>query len=132
MIENPMNNATQSAPGELPHNQTLESVALAGAAAIQRLIAERNTYYQQATNQQRDLVALRAINEDLKRRIVLIRERYVGVGRTILAQLEQLDQTTREAMGVNPAQASDANVLTLGDRLKHKDAEPWGGHREPA
>jgi hypothetical protein len=132
MIENPMHGTTQSAPGELPHNQTLESVALAGAAAIQRLIAERNTYYQQATNQQRDLVALRAINEDLRRRIVLIRERYVGVGRTILAQLEQLDQTTREAMGVNAAQASDANVLTLGDRLKHKDAEAWGGHREPA
>jgi hypothetical protein len=132
MIENPMNSGTQSPPGEVTHNQTLESVALAGAAAIQRLIAERNSYYQRATSQQRDLVALRAINEDLRRRIVLIRERYVGVGRAILAQLEQLDQTTREAMGASSAQGSDANVLTLGDRLKHKDAEAWGGHGEPA
>jgi hypothetical protein len=124
MIENPINSAIpQSSQGDIPNNQTLESVALAGAAAIQRLIAERNTYYQRVTNQERDLVALRAVNEDLRRRIVMIRERYVGVGRAILAQLEQLDQTTREAMGVRSGQSHDANVLTIGDRLKHKDAE---------
>lgn len=96
MIEDPTNFAAPAASpqdGALP-DQTLEAVALAGASAIQRLIAERNTYCNRMSDQQRDLLVLRAINEDIRHRIVLIRQRYVGASKNILAQLEQLDKTT--------------------------------------
>ena len=124
MIENPTNIVAPKSvtQGDVSPDQTLEAVALAGAAAIQRLIAERDSYYQRMSNQQRDLVALRAINEDLQHRIALIRERYVGVGRIILAQLEQFDQATREAMSPRSAPSNDANVLALAERFKPKNS----------
>ena len=74
----------------------VESVALVGAAAIQRLIADRDSLRNCANAQQRDLVALSAINEDLRRRVALIRRHYVELGTRILTQLEQFDQATRD------------------------------------
>jgi len=100
----------------------VESVALAGAAAIQRLIADRDSLRNCANAQQRDLVALSAINEDLRRRVALIRRHYVELGTRILTQLEQFDQATRDAMQDNqhaaPAPSEDANLVALAHRLK--------------
>jgi hypothetical protein len=100
----------------------MERVALAGAAAIQRLIADRDSARNFANAQQRDLMALNAINEDLRRRIGLIRHHYVELGTRILAQLEQFDQATRDAMQDNqvavPAPSEDANLVALAHRLK--------------
>ena len=76
----------------------MESVALAGAAAIRHLIADRDNLRNRANAQQRELVALSAINEDLRRRVVLIRHHYIELGTRILTQLEQFDQATRDAM----------------------------------
>ena len=125
-----------SSPAETPKSweraadtpdQTVEAVALAGAAAIQRLIAERNNFYHRMNNYQRDLAAQNAINGELRRRLSIIRYKYVEVARTILAQLEQLDKTTREAIGGNlpPKIATDtqspaddyANVHDLSQRF---------------
>jgi hypothetical protein len=91
-------------------DQTVEAVALAGAAAIQRLIAERDSFYHRMNSYQRDLAAQNAINGELRRRLSIVRYKYVEVARTILAQLEQLDKTTREAIGANlpPHAATDA------------------------
>ena len=113
-------------------SETMESVALAGAAAIQRLIADRDSARNFANAQQRDLVALNAINEDLRRRIGLIRHHYFELGTRILAQLEQFDQATREAMQDNPqvavpAPSEDANLVALAHRLK-----PSNGPSRPA
>jgi hypothetical protein len=80
------------------HDETIESVALAGASAIQRLIADRDNLRNYANLQQRDLVALSAINEDLRRRVALIRHHYLELGTKILTQLGQFDQATRDAM----------------------------------
>jgi hypothetical protein len=109
----------------------MESVALAGAAAIQRLIADRDSLRNCANAQERDLVALSAINEDLRRRIALIRHHYVELGTRILTQLEQFDQATRDAMQDNqhaaPAPSEDANLVALAHRLK-----PSNGPLRPA
>jgi len=125
MTPNPQTHASASESDE-----TMESVALAGADAIQRLIADRNSLRNCANTQQRDLVALSAINEDLRRRVALIRHHYVELGTRILTQLELFDQATREAMqniqGA-PASSEDANLVALAHRLK-----PSNGPFRPA
>jgi len=112
-------------------DETVESVALAGAAAIQRLIADRDNLRNHANVQQRDLVALNAINEDLRRRLALIRHHYVELGTKILTQLEQFDQATRDAMhdiqSAAPSSSEDANLVALAHRLK-----PSPGASRPA
>ena len=126
MTPKPQAQASEGEPDE-----TMESVALAGAAAIQRLIADRDSLRNCANAQERDLVALSAINEDLRRRIALIRHHYVELGTRILTQLEQFDQATRDAMQDNqhaaPAPSEDANLVALAHRLK-----PSNGPLRPA
>ena len=50
-------------------DDTLERVAIAGATAIQHIIAERNDLRNRTHVQQQELVVLRAINEELRGRI---------------------------------------------------------------
>jgi hypothetical protein len=134
MIEGLINVMTpkpQAEASEAESNESLESVALAGATAIQRLIADRDSLRDCVNARQRDLVALSAINEDLRRRVALIRRHYVELGTRILTQLEQFDQATREAMeniqGAAPAPSEDANLVSLAHRLK-----PSNGPLRPA
>ena len=102
--------------------ETIESVALAGAAAIQRLIADRDTLRDRVNTQQRELVTLSAANEELRCRLGLIRQQYLELGSRILAQLEQFDRVTREAIQDNqvplPSPQDDANLIALAYRLK--------------
>ncbi|MBC8019807.1 MAG: hypothetical protein H7X78_01180 [Methyloceanibacter sp.] len=103
-------------------DETIESVALAGVAAIQQLIAERDNLRNCVSAQQRDLVAMNAANEELRRRLGLIRQHYLELGRRVLAQLEQFDRVTREAIEENqatiPTPQEEANLIALAHRLK--------------
>jgi hypothetical protein len=102
--------------------ESIESVALAGAAAIQRLIADRDTLRDRVNTQQRELVTLSAANEELRCRLGLIRQQYLELGSRILTQLEQFDRITREAIQDYQAPLStpqdDANLIALAHRLK--------------
>ena len=125
MIDGLKNGVTPNPHAEAVKGQSkesVESVALAGAAAIQRLIAERDNLRNCASVQQRDLSVLNAMNEDLRRRVALIRHHYVELGTRILTQLEQFDQMTRDAMqdiqGAAHTPREDANFVSLADRLK--------------
>jgi len=121
-LTNVMTPRPQAQVSEGESDETIESVALAGATAIQRLIADRDSLRNCANAQQRDLVALSTINEELRRRVVLIRHHYVELGTKILTQLEQFDQATRDAMldtqGGAPASSEDANLVALAHRLR--------------
>jgi hypothetical protein len=103
-------------------DETIESVALAGAAAIQRLIADRDNLRDRVGVQQRELAALSAANEELRCRLGLIRQQYLELGSRILAQLEQFDRVTREAIQDNQTPVStpqdEANLIALAHRLK--------------
>ena len=79
-------------------DDTVERVAVAGVAAIQVLIAERDSLRDRANAQGQRLAALTDMNEKLRGRIFAVRNRYVEVATGIIGQLEQLDQATREAM----------------------------------
>jgi hypothetical protein len=103
-------------------DDTVERVAIAGANAIQRLIADRDDFRNRANAQQQDLLSLSAINKELRGRIVLIRHHYVELATRIIAQLEQFDRATRDALqDKNHAptpQSDDADLLSLANRLK--------------
>jgi hypothetical protein len=119
---------TQASEGEV--DESIESVALAGAEAIQRIISDRDSLRSCTSAQQRDLVAMNSINEELRRRLALIRHHYVELATRILAQLEQFDQATRSALrdqNTPTAANDDANLLALAHRLK-----PSNGTTRPA
>ena len=125
MIENPTNIVMSKAQTRdvASPDQSVESIAVAGAAAIQSLIIQRNGYFNRMNDQERELVTLNADNEELRRRIALIRENYVGVARSILAQLEQLDQITREALRGTLPRDDAANVVAVAHRFKPRDSQ---------
>jgi hypothetical protein len=126
MIEGLINIVTpagQAQPPEGATDDTLDSVALAGAEAIQRIITDRNTLRSSTAAQQRDLVALSSINQELRRRLGLIRHHYVELATRILTQLEQFDQATREAtrdygQSVSSGANDDDKLAALARRLK--------------
>ena len=111
----------------------LEKTAMAGAAAIQRIIADRDELRHRANIQQRELLALTASNEDLRRRIALIRHHYVELGTKILAQLEQFDEAFRDMMRQKEENASatteHANLVALAHRLRPNTGTPRSGER---
>ena len=112
----------QAQSSEPQSDETIESIAIAGAAAIQHLIADRDNLRDCVDAQQRDLAALSAANDELRRRLGLVRQQYLELGHRILAQLEQFDRVTREAIQDNQAQApapqDEANLIALAHRLK--------------
>ena len=100
MIEGLINIVAPAGQAQAPEDasdETLDNVALAGAEAIQRIINDRNTLRSCTTAQQRDLATLNSVNQELRRRLGLIRHHYVELATRILTQLEQFDQATREA-----------------------------------
>jgi hypothetical protein len=95
--------------GEFASSQAMESAALAGAAAIQRLVAECNALRMRVGQQEQDLVRLRGTNESVRRRFTLLHQRYVELAKKILGQLEQFDALIRETgqEAVNEASRHD-------------------------
>ena len=114
-------------------------MALAGAEAIQRIIVDRNNLRSCASLQQRDLAALNAINQELRRRLGLIRHHYVELATRILTQLEQFDQATREATrdfshGAPTGANDDDKLAALANRLKpaNSTSKPVNEGQSPA
>jgi len=95
-------NAARTAPepqdDDFTSDQAIENAALAGAAAIQRLVAERNNLRNRLAAQQRELAAMRAFNEGLRRRFMVLHQRYVEVAKRVVGELEQFDGTIREVI----------------------------------
>jgi hypothetical protein len=108
--------------------ESVESIALAGAAAIQQIIAERDSLRTRLGSQQRDMMALGALNEELRRQLTLIRHHYVEFGTRILAQLEQFDHVIRDTIGDHQtpkvAADDDTNLVALAHRLKPNNGPP--------
>ena len=106
---------------EMPQSEpSVEHIALAGAAAIERLIADRDRLRNAAGVREREMHALRAMNEDLRRRLLLLRQHYVEVATKVLSELERLDKATREAIGdMRGAQqrSEDSNLISIAERL---------------
>ena len=96
-------------------DNTLERVAIAGATAIQHIIAERNDLRNRTHVQRQELVALRAINEELRGRIALVHGGYSELAKAIIAQLEKFDRATRGAMLDKENLAEHADLFALAN-----------------
>jgi len=100
--------------------ETIESTALAGAAAIQRIITDRDNLRNWAHAQNREITTLRTDNEGLRRRIVLIRQRYLELATGILGQFEKFDEALCEILeedSKKSAQSDDPILVDLAQRL---------------
>jgi len=117
---------TEAQSAEGSSDEAVETVAIAGVAAIQRLIADRNNLRACVNAQQHELAALIAANDELRHRLGLVRQQYLELGSRILAQLEQFDKVTRAATTENlspaPAPQDEANLIALAHRLKPNTA----------
>src|SRR5262249_16022674 len=108
---------------EAKEEHTLESLAIAGASAIQRLISERDDLRVRVNIQQGDLVHLTTANMELRRCIIAIRQHYIELATKVLAQLEQFDHATHDLVQERQnrsfdARPADENLVSLAFRLK--------------
>ncbi len=123
MIEG-LKGASATKPNDLSmtirSDQTIESVAIAGATAIQSLITERDSLRSRARVQEDELFDLRATNEDLRRHLTLIRDHYVGLATEVVTELSQIDRlfqvAFQRAQDVTDG-PKDASLISLVQRL---------------
>ena len=85
---------------ELSTDQAVESAALAGAAAIQKLVAERNELRTRLAAQEQETAAYRALNNELRRRLLLVHQTYVEMAKGVVGDLERFDAVLRESAQV--------------------------------
>jgi hypothetical protein len=105
---------------DLTDDNALERVAIAGATAIQRIIAERDSLRNRVHVQQQDLVALSDINKELRDRVALAHHHYIEIAKMIISHLEKFDRATRDGLrDTEDIQTSDlAALVALANRLK--------------
>jgi hypothetical protein len=78
--------------GGLPSYKDLENAVLDGTAAIHCLTHERDHLRSRVELHERELVSLRATNEDLRRQLVAIGESYMKFAASCINQLEAIGQ----------------------------------------
>jgi hypothetical protein len=76
--------------GGLPSYRDLEDAVLDGTAAIHCLTHERDHLRSRVELQERELVSLRATNDDLRRQLVMIGESYMKFAASCISQLETI------------------------------------------
>ena len=96
-----MNGASQHPPHpqrmELSTDQAVENAALAGAAAIQKLVAERNELRTRLASHEQETAAYRALNNELRRRLLLVHQTYVEMAKGVVGDLERFDVALRKS-----------------------------------
>jgi hypothetical protein len=95
-------------------DEELETAAVAGAAAVQRLIADRN-------NLRSQLAASRAAQEELRQRLARLHQRYIELAKRVVAQLHHFDSTMRDALRDKPEPSSD-EATTMPASMKQFDS----------
>jgi chromosome segregation ATPase len=105
------------------------------AAAIQRLIGDRDRHRNRVAAQEAEIVSLHAVNDELRRQneaIALLRDHYLRLATELLSQLKHIDaaitesvQKTQDAAG--KLNDRDATLISLARRLSPTQHQPAGG-----
>jgi hypothetical protein len=98
-------------------DQELETAAIAGAAAVERLITERNNF-------RTELAASKAAQEELRRRFGLLHRRYIELARKVVSELHQFDSLMRDAIGERAEVINDEVESTGPNRQFDSDGLP--------
>src|SRR5262245_24737531 len=122
VLRNRSNEMTEGS-NKLAHidfDQEIESTAVAGAVAVQKLIADRNRLRE-------ELTASLAAQADYRRRLQALHHRYIALARKVVGSMQQFERTIREVMGgkaevsdgsVEPKPQFDGNGMPLGTELQ--------------
>lgn len=111
------------------HDPAGEAATL--SAAIQRLIAERDSHKSRFGSQEQELTRLRAVNEELRRQheqTLLLADHYMRLATEVLTTLKNIDSTIHDVVqrSVAPATPSDesrdAALMSLVRRLSPRNA----------
>src|SRR5262249_61563754 len=86
----------------------LERSAVAGAAAVERLIADRTNLRNLLAAHERELAASRAVQQDLKRQLGMLHQRYIELAKRVVSQLQKFDAAMREAGAGRPSANAEA------------------------
>jgi hypothetical protein len=123
--------------GLMESDHDIETVAVAGAAAVQRLIADRTQLRARLSLQEQELAASRAAQDDLRRRLTLLHQRYIDLARKVVGQLEQFDVAIREVLqdsrqpgpvnGDLAKRQFDSNGVPIGPQLMPKEINGANG-----
>jgi hypothetical protein len=73
-------------------DQEIEATAVAGAVAVQKLIADRNRLRE-------ELTASLAAQSELRRRFGVLHQQYVELATNMFANMQHFDNTMRAALG---------------------------------
>jgi len=101
------------------------------AAAIQRLIAERDSQKLRAGNNELELTRLRAVNEELRRQheqTLLLADHYMRLATEVLTTLKNIDATIHEVVqrsigaATATSESRDAALMSLVRRLSPRGA----------
>jgi hypothetical protein len=107
----------------------IERIALDAADAIRRLVAERHVMAGQAAAKDRELMRLRATNQELSRQIALIRECYVKLANQFVTQLKHIDDVIRTLAEVpNNNAGLGLHEVQEEDSIESKTARKWETH----
>lgn len=94
---------------EIGSEDELETAATAGAAAVQKLIADRNQLRNYISLLKSELNASRTAEEEQKRRFGILRQRYIELARRIISQLHLFDRELSVAASESTKCASEAS-----------------------
>lgn len=123
--------------GLMESDQDIETAAVAGAAAVQRLIADRTQLRARLSLQEQELAASRVAQDELRRRLTLLHQRYIDLARKVVSQLEQFDVAIRELLqdsrqagtvsGDLAKRQFDSNGVPIGPQLMPKEMNGANG-----
>ena len=93
-----LKSGTERNAASVDTDATVESMALAGAEAIQHLILERNELRNRTRAQEKELSALHTTNEDLRRRIGFVHNQYLSLTSKFVAHLNDIDKVIKNSV----------------------------------
>jgi len=123
-----MNEGSNHIP-QIDSDRELETAA---ATAVQRLIADRNNLRNRLASEERELAASRAAQEDLKRRLGILHQRYIELARNVVSQLEQFDGILRDALRERPQATNGEAENLLGSKRQFDSSGLRMGPQPPS
>src|SRR5262250_1023711 len=100
----------------------LERSAVAGAAAVERLIADRNNLRNLLAAHERELAASRAVQQDLKRQLAILHQRYIELAKRVVSQLQQFDGAIMREVMTERLDGTNAEATNAPDVKRQFDS----------
>jgi len=101
-------------------DQSIESRALEGVIAVQRIITERDGLRRRTYAQEGELNSLRAQIADFRQQLSLIQGSHVKFAETLISELREIDrafQILRKNDVANQANREEAELVSLVERF---------------